>query len=257
MVMGPTHAMSGAAAGLAVAAVLPPAAGGPSSVAETFIWAGVCAGAALLPDIDLPQSTIARTFGPISHVAAHGINKASAMFYNVTASGRDGHRSNGHRTLTHTVLFAFGLGIVISSLVTAFAKPAIIATLFVTLGLAIRGLAGDWARKHGPIMTTAVTGLLSTLAWTSIPPATGSTSLGLAITTGCLVHYLGDAITKDGVPLLAPLVPINGRRWHAINPPALVCIRANGLVEKIAILPALTLTTVALAAAALPTTHTG
>src|SRR5699024_10464258 len=84
MVMGPTHAMSGAAAGLAMAAVLPPSWGGPTTVGGAFIFAGVTAGAALLPDLDTPQATIARSFGPLSQGLAHVVETGSRTFCNAT-----------------------------------------------------------------------------------------------------------------------------------------------------------------------------
>jgi membrane-bound metal-dependent hydrolase YbcI (DUF457 family) len=244
--------MSGAATGLAIAAVLPASLGGPSTITETFIWGGVCAGAALLPDIDLPQSTIARTFSPFSQGISYLTDRACVAFCNVTAGPNDAHRTGGHRTLTHTLLFAVALGAAISALVAAFDKPAIITTLFITLGLALRGLASNWARKEGALVTLAVTAALTWVAWTALPPTGGSTSLGLAITIGCLVHCLGDAITKEGIPLFAPFVPRQGKRWWKLTLPAAVSIRANSPIEKFAIMPALALTSTLIAAHAVP-----
>lgn len=252
MVMGPTHAMSGAAAGLAAATLLPATWGGPSSLAETFVWAGVCAGAALLPDLDHPQSTVARSFGVVSQVGSEGINTASAAFYGLTRTAKDGHRSDGHRTLTHTLLFAILLGAAVSALVTAFGKPAIIGTLFLTLGLAIRGLAGDWSKKQGWLAVTLSAALLSAIVWQAIPAETGSASLGLAVAFGCIVHCLGDGITKEGIPFLAPLVVVRGKRWWEFTLPSLIRIRADGPFEKVVLLPALTVITVALAVWAVP-----
>ncbi|RDI23253.1 LexA-binding, inner membrane-associated putative hydrolase [Rhodococcus sp. AG1013] len=151
MVMGPTHAMSGAAVGLAAAAIMPTDWGGPTSLAETLAWAGVCAGAALLPDLDHPQSTVARSFGVASQIASEGINAGSSAFYGLTRTVKDGARDGGHRTLTHTLGFAILLGVGVSALVAAFARPAIIGTLFFTLGLAIRGLAGSH-RMEAPLL---------------------------------------------------------------------------------------------------------
>ncbi|NHE69048.1 metal-dependent hydrolase [Rhodococcus sp. D-46] len=103
MVMGPTHAMSGAATGLAIAAVLPPEWGGPTSIPGAFIFAGITAGAALLPDLDSPQATIARSFGPLSQAVAHVVERISLAFHSLTSTKRDDNRENGHRTTTHTL----------------------------------------------------------------------------------------------------------------------------------------------------------
>ncbi|MFI9507163.1 metal-dependent hydrolase [Nocardia sp. NPDC052566] len=247
MVMGPTHAMSGAAAGMIVAELLPQRWGGPSSIAETFVWGGVCAGAALLPDLDLPHSTVARAFGTASQGAAKALNTASALFYRATRTPTDNHRDPGHRTLTHTLLFAVTVGAGVSALIAGIGKPIIGLTLFLMLGLALRGLASDWTKQVGPPSVMAATAALTAAAWISMPAATGSTSLGLMITIGCITHCLGDGITKEGIPFLAPFVVINGKRWWEFALPSILRIRANGTFEKLALLPGLTATTAVVA----------
>ncbi|ORL74920.1 metal-dependent hydrolase [Prescottella equi] len=247
MVMGATHAMSGAAVGLAVADLLPTDWGGPTSTAETFAFAGVCAGAALLPDLDTTQSTVARSFGPISKALAAGIDTLSLGVYRVTKGRKDANRRGGHRTFTHTALFAIGLGAGISALVGQFGRPAIIVTLFFTLGLALRGLFGSWARDKGWLIVTAVSAFLSVLTWQWFPDQVGSTGLGVAVALGCATHCLGDMITKEGVPFLAPFVPLGGRRWWELRLPSFLAIRAGGGFERAFLGPALTLVAVGLA----------
>ncbi|SDE62505.1 metal-dependent hydrolase [Rhodococcus tukisamuensis] len=246
MVMGATHAVSGAVLGLAVAQVLPPDWGGPTSTAEAFTFAGVCAGAALLPDLDTNQSTVARSFGPASKALAGGIDEASLWFYRLTRGRKDPKRRGGHRTLTHTALFAISLAFGVSALVVKFGQPAIVGTLFVTLGLALRGLAGGWAAKYGWLAVTAVAAGLSMLVWNWYPDEVGSRALGVAVGLGCAVHCLGDAITKEGVPFLAPFVPWRGRRWWELRLPSMLSIRAGGTFERAVLGPVLTLAAVGL-----------
>ncbi|MFZ2178294.1 MAG: metal-dependent hydrolase [Rhodococcus sp. (in: high G+C Gram-positive bacteria)] len=241
MVMGPTHAMSGAAVGLVVADVLPLDWGGPTSTAETFTFAAVCAGAALLPDLDTSQSTVSRSFGPVSTVAAKGVDAISLGFYTLTKGKRDGRRRGGHRTFTHTALFAVGIGGGVSALVVQFGKPAIIGVLFVCLGLALRGLGGDLAKEKGWLVVSAVAAVLSALTWQWYPTDEGSTGLGVAVALGCATHCLGDAVTKEGVPFLAPFVPWGKERWWEIRLPSFLSIRAGGPFEKILLGPALTI----------------
>lgn len=247
MVMGATHAVSGAAVGLVVAGLLPPHWGGPTSTAETLTFAGVCAGAALLPDLDTAQSTVARSFGPVSKVLAGGVDAVSLGYYRLTKGRRDGNRRGGHRTLTHTALFAAALGVAVSALVARFGRPAIIAILFLCLGLALRGLAGDWAKKNGWLGVTATAGVLSVLTWQWYPSDAGSTGLGVAVTLGCVMHCIGDAITKEGIPFLAPFVPLGGQRWWELRLPSFMAIRAGGVFEKVVLGPVLTVAAVALA----------
>lgn len=247
MVMGATHAVSGAVAGLLVAQVLPPDWGGPTSTAEVLTFAGVCAGAALLPDLDTNQSTVARSFGPLSAMFARGVDRISLGYYGITRGRKDPHRHGGHRTLTHTALFAVAVSVGVSAAVIRFGRPAIIATLFLTLGLALRGLAGGWAAKHGWMAVTAVAAVLAAVTWQFYPDEVGSRALGAAVGLGCLMHCLGDAITREGVPFLAPLMPWRGRRWQEWRLPSWLAIRAGGPFERAVLGPALTIAAIALA----------
>ena len=238
MVMGPTHAMSGAAVWLVAAPALTSVLGQPSpSVAELGVGAAVCAGSALLPDIDSPQSTVARSFGFLSQALAHVVNAACAGLRNLTSTRADGTTSDGHRTVTHTALFAVAAGAAVSALIAAFGQPATIGVLFFTLGLAIRGLMGDWAKKQGWIGVTAVS--LAGAWLTALALDDGRLWwLGAAITVGIALHALGDALTKEGVPFLAP-VPIRGKSWWEFNT-GLLSFRAGGVVEYGLVGPALT-----------------
>lgn len=58
--------------------------GAPASTAETFAFAAVCSGAALLPDLDTSQSTVARSFGPVSQAFAKGVDAISLGYYSLT-----------------------------------------------------------------------------------------------------------------------------------------------------------------------------
>lgn len=233
MVMGPTHAMSGAATGLALGAFLPASLGGASSMAEVFVFAGVTAGAALLPDLDTPQGTLARSFGLVSTGVAHVVENTSQAIYNLTKTRKDDPITNGHRTATHTVWFAILAGLAAAGIVGAFGKPGAIGVLFFMLGLAIRGLAPDWTKKQDWLYVTGLSLALAVAVWVALPAAAGSVALGAAVTVGVITHLLGDMITKRGVPLLGGLVSINGKRWWDFAPPSPLRIRANGLSDRI------------------------
>ena len=241
MVMGPTHAMSGAAAWLVGAPAVTALLDKPSpSAIELGVGAAVCAGSALLPDIDSPQSTVARSFGPLSQALAHVVNAASAGLHNLTATRADGMTSDGHRKVTHTALFAFGAGAAVSALIAAFGQRATIAILFFTLGLAIRGLMGDWAKRQGWI---GVTGVALGGAWLAAVNLNDGRLwwLGAAVSAGVALHALGDALTKEGVPFLAPL-PIRGKSWWEFST-GLLSFRAGGAIEYMIVAPALTAVT--------------
>ncbi|WP_024794430.1 metal-dependent hydrolase [Tomitella biformata] len=233
MVMGPTHAMSGAAIGLAMAATLPPEWGGPTSIAGAFVFAGVTAGAALLPDLDSPQATIARSFGPASQVLAHVTENAARAVYSATRTKRDSRKENGHRTATHTILFAVLAGLATGGLVAAFGMTASVGILFVMLGLALRGLFPRWAKKNGWLIVTGASAILAWGTWRLLPESASAIALGASVTVGVLAHLLGDVITKRGVPMLAPLVKISGKRWYDVRPPEILRIRASGPFDKL------------------------
>lgn len=225
--MGPTHAMSGAAAGLAIGALLPVGWGGATSATEAFVFAGVTAGAALLPDLDTPQSTLARSFGLVSKLIAHVTENVSKSLYAATKTRKDARITNGHRTATHTVWFALLAGAGAAALVTAFGKTGVIGVLAFMLGLAIRGLAPTWTRKQDWVYVTGLSLALAVAVWLALPSWAGSAALGAAVTTGVLVHLLGDMITKRGVPILGGVVTIGGKRWRNIRPPGPLRIRAG------------------------------
>lgn len=240
--MGPTHAMSGAAAWVVGAPTVAALTGSPAlSTPELLVGAGVCAGCALLPDIDEPQSTVARSFGPVTKIIAEVVNALSAAVHNATGTRRDGIISNGHRTLTHTALFAVAAGMGVGALIAAVGKPAVIGVLFFTLGLAVRGLIGDWAKRQGWLAVTAVS-LAGAVAAQQTLDDGRLWWLGAAVTAGVLLHDLGDMLTKEGAPLLAPL-RWRGKGWWEFSTGPL-SFRAGGLIEYLLVAPALTAVTV-------------
>lgn len=233
MVMGPTHSMSGAAAGLAMAAVLPASWGGPQSLPEALVFAGVTAGAALLPDLDMPGSTLARSFGPVSDLLSRVIENSAQAFHNITRSGKDEPVNHGHRTATHTLWFAIAVGLGTTALVSSFGKPAVVGLLFLLLGFALRGLAPKWAKKKGWIAVTGLSAASALAVWATVPEAASGVALGAAVFIGVVVHDFGDWLTKRGVPFLGGVVPINGKRWWDFAPPSMLRIRAGGFADQL------------------------
>ena len=233
MVMGPTHSMSGAAVGLAVAQALPASWGGVTSPQEAFVYAGIAAGAALLPDLDSPQATVSRSFGPLSLGLSHVVENLAQSFVNLTRGQKDEWCGNGHRTATHTVWFGLLAGVVASLLIGAFGRPAAIGLLFVFLGLAVRGLMPEWSKKKDWLGVTGVSALLAVGAWMYVPSTASAIVMGSALTIGVLTHLAGDFITKNGIPALAPIVPVGHRRWWDFGLPGPLRISASGAADKV------------------------
>jgi membrane-bound metal-dependent hydrolase YbcI (DUF457 family) len=247
MVMGPTHATSGAVAWLAGAGAVTTVMGYEQAPAELAVYTAVCAGAALLPDLDVSGqvfrrrggATAARVFGVLSLLLAEAVEKLSLGIYLLTRTRRDPRRRNGHRTFTHTLAFAALLGLAVSLLVERFDRPLVLGVLFFTLALAIRGLMGESIREKGWLVTTSISLAVTIVAFQGLP-ADGYPLLGVAVGVGCVVHLIGDLITHHGCPLFWP-IPLGSRTWRMITTPESISIRAGGGFEKALLLPGLTI----------------
>lgn len=193
--MGASHALSGAAAWVAVTATAVPALGlYPLEPSAVLVGALVAAGAALLPDVDHRGATIAR----------------SVPFVGRAAAGAVGTLTGGHRRGMHSLL-------------------AVIAVLYGTWGLTFLVWTPEGWNRQLPIgslvivvamIAFAVKALKIVNKWSiawliGVTFATavllwaphGIAWLPVCIALGYLVHVLGDALTTDGVPLLWPLSP--------------------------------------------------
>lgn len=197
---GAHHALCGAAAWVAVASTAPYTLGwypvGPLGVVAGAL---VCAGAALAPDADHHDATIAHSLPPVSEWVCDAVGAVAG-----------GHRNGTHSVLGVGVLvgvawaagqvtvttdalgeLAVGAG-VLSLLLVAFAARA--------LGLG-RGRLQSWA------LAVALAGFVTVVA------PTGWSWLPVAVGIGAAVHVLGDMLTGGGVPLLWPWEPRPPRWW--------------------------------------------
>jgi membrane-bound metal-dependent hydrolase YbcI (DUF457 family) len=247
MVMGPTHAMSGAALWLAGSAVASAAFGIDQTASELAVGTIACAGAALYPDIDCAGrvtenkggSTVARSFGVVSLFLAECVERLCFWFYLLTKSKKDKKRNNGHRLFTHTAVHAGIVGVGTGLLAANFGKFAVIAILFFLTGLAVRGLMNSIAEKYGWVVTTGISLAVAYGMYHLLDPNRSYWLLGLAMGIGCFIHILGDMITKMGSPLFFP-IPIQKKRWREIGLPDKIALRAGGKAENKILLPVLT-----------------
>jgi membrane-bound metal-dependent hydrolase YbcI (DUF457 family) len=238
--MGPAHALSGAAVWLAGSWAAREYFDYGQSATTIAIGTAVCAGAALLPDLDLSGkvthnqggATVARSFGVFSLFVAEVIEKVSLGIYNVTKMRHDPHRENGHRTATHTVPFAILMGGLATWLASNFGRWAVIVILFLMFGFALRGLFHRWAQRAGWTLITLLSAGAAYGAFLLLPTQNrGYEMIGIAVGVGCFVHLMGDIITRAGVPILWPL-PTGGKRmWRMIGLPNRISIEAGSWVE--------------------------
>jgi membrane-bound metal-dependent hydrolase YbcI (DUF457 family) len=203
--MGHTHALTGAVAWLGVApglALLPYIGESTRMVemgvmadaltpAEFIAGALICAGAAMLPDLDHPSATIAQTFGPVTWV----LSKAVAWV------------SGGHRGATHSLVFAIAMGFGAHWLANTYPIGRdILVVLLIGLGLRAIGIGIPGKKLGSAMVNIALTvGLFAVFRSFEV----GYAWLGLAVAIGCLIHVVGDCLTERGCPVLWPLK----QRW--------------------------------------------
>ncbi len=220
--MGHTHALSGSVTWLAVTPALA-AAGYPLGPLELGTSVLVATGAALLPDMDHPDATVAQTYGPPSAGLAWVTNKISG----------------GHRHATHSVLFAAAAGVGAQALAYHTEIAALVAIVLM-IGLGMRGLGFGVPSKRN---TSA---LLNALAMVAIGfglhyAGIAQWWLGPVLFVGCLTHLAGDSITTAGCPLLwpwsqrmsLPLIPRTGgpiERW-VVTPVLMVGLGALAVLQ--------------------------
>lgn len=227
--MGHSHALTGWCAGLAVAPLV-----GLHTLPEVLPFATASAGYALLPDLDHPGATASRFLGPLTGLLSRILRLCSRGLYALTKGPRDEDCDGTHRHMTHTVAFAVLLGWVataISHLGGAWAVGGVIA-----FGLLLAAdVLGDW------LLVVAATAAGFTAYFGGLDDAlTKSTGwVGVAVALGCVMHCLGDAITKSGCPFLWP-VPIAGETWYELRLPKWLRFRTGGGVEKLLMVPVFT-----------------
>jgi membrane-bound metal-dependent hydrolase YbcI (DUF457 family) len=243
--------MSGLLAWSAVTALATDHAIGQLSPRAWVVGAVLATGAALLPDLDHPSSTVSRTFGSISQGLSSGMNALSHGVYRLTRTRRDSNRDGGHRGLTHTLVFAALAAVITTTIVQTSQKWALPVLMFFFCGLAVRGILHKWDPHHDALVITLTSAGLTTLCmvWTE-RTAANAAACGVAVGIGCIAHYLGDAITEQGCPILWP-IPLGGKTWYPVAPPKILRMRTGGRVEMTLIGPLITIASIWLSAAAL------
>ncbi|WP_327090965.1 metal-dependent hydrolase [Nonomuraea sp. NBC_01738] len=203
--MGHSHAMTGAIAwlGLAPAFTAVPLLNESTRFIDTGIMATaltpaeliagaiICAGSAMLPDLDHPSATIAQTFGPVTWALSKAVNWIAG----------------GHRGMTHSLVFAAAMGFGAHWLAGRYPIGRDIMVVLM-IGLALRAIGvGIPGNKLGSAMINI--GLTAGLYTVFMSLGVGYAWLGLAVGVGCLIHVVGDCMTEKGCPVLWPLAA----RW--------------------------------------------
>ena len=213
--MGTSHAATGLLAGAGVGTAL------GAEWSDTLVCAAVGAGAALLPDVDEPGSTVGRSLGPVSRVAASGLRGLSRAVFTRTATEADlaAGRDGGHRHLTHTLpaVAAFALLGFLAALPGAIGTALAVGAM-AALGLGTIARSMTWAGRSGSRQAAVLLLALACALGAAFAPGGAPWLIGLAVAAGALAHILGDWLTKSGVPLAWPL-RVQGARWHMLRSP--------------------------------------
>jgi membrane-bound metal-dependent hydrolase YbcI (DUF457 family) len=220
--MGHSHAVSGALLFAGTAPYLPPMLLHTHlSPQEIILGTVIAAGAALLPDLDHHDGTIANFLGPVSKILCRFVAWISG----------------GHRHATHSLLFVALVAAGTWAGIHYVGRWFTLGLTFFLLALAVRALnlcpPGHGFAAWGTIVVVA--GVATVVIDRFIPSEPGW--LPYAVALGTLAHLLGDCLTKQGAPLLWP----HKERYE------LVLIQHSGNnVETKVLVPIMGLATVAL-----------
>lgn len=263
--MGPTHALSGLAIALAIAAFFPEFAlwAGFGTLAVVILAALVTAGFSLIPDLDNSASTAKGAFGLVGDALSFLFIHSAIFIQSTLRTRRDDATPNPHRGFWHTIPAALLLGGLVLALTSVPGKATlpiygevtvswIVAFVICMLSvhLAFAGLFGKAIKKVkksggvlGEFSALGVALITTGVLFWFVPHTESFWWLGVAAALGVIVHILGDAFTTAGVPLLFPLSYwLKGKFWWNTR---FLPIKAGGAVEKFVFLPAFALIAVA------------
>lgn len=195
--LGHSHATSGGLAWAAAASALPlsvldyPAMHGVTAhiqPKDLLFGTFITAGAALLPDIDHPNGTIAHSVGPVTHNLTKAVSKLSG----------------GHRHATHSFAFVAAVTYGTWAGEKYLGRYFTLGLVFFMLVLAVRALnlcpPGEGLDAYGPCVLLAGGGTVLMDRWIASAPGW----LPFAIGLGALTHLAGDCLTDHGCRLFWP-----------------------------------------------------
>lgn len=272
--LGPGHALSGAAAGYGACLATTAVSGYVFHPLAPHVVAVVTAGWALFPDCDTRRSTVSTSLGCVTAALHRGmITLAAAAYYATRTEADDPRKPLIHRGLSHTWPFALVIGALIGALCLAWPRWAAPAIAGLSLHWALRGLVipAPRAAKSSNVIGRRLTEFGYRLMRLAPLPGKyvrglgrgGSLALSLAIAfsltervhglgvswavllgssaaLGCLVHCLGDSVTEFGICWLYPFAhPRTGRRWQPIRFPKWLAFKAGRALETCVMWPLL------------------
>ncbi|WDZ90358.1 metal-dependent hydrolase [Nocardiopsis sp. HUAS JQ3] len=214
--MGTSHAATGVLAGAGVGVLV------QADPFSAVVCALIGGGAALLPDLDEPGSTVGRSLGAVTELTSRKLRDTSSRTYRRTATEVELRKpqSGGHRHLTHTIpaCLVFGVMAGLVALVPLGLAVVVFSMVALGLGTVLRSIKKLGTLKKRKRAALGIAGFLGLGMMFSPEQALPSWLVGLTVFVGALVHVLGDWLTRSGVPLAWPLV-VNGKRWWMFRSP--------------------------------------
>jgi membrane-bound metal-dependent hydrolase YbcI (DUF457 family) len=204
--MGRTHSVHGACAGLALGAGL-----GVSPLWQ-LVMGGAGAVGALLPDFDTKSSTASRFLGPLTGLVSWVVRGASRLTYAATKGPRDEPGTGTHRHLAHSLVAAVAVGVGVWLLLRPWTPMAPQLAASVSAGM-VAALCGDAMTVSG------VSGFLWPIRIRGerfyecylLPP-------GLRLRTGKAAERVVFTVSLVGLTMLLPGVwPMAVQAWAAVR----------------------------------------
>lgn len=191
--MGCNHATTGALVGLATLPLAP-----VDDAVGTAVWVLGWAGTALLSDLDSSGSSAARMWGVPTQLLGGAIGRVAG----------------GHRRGTHDLVLAPALAGGAAWLVS-WSSIGQVVVLALLLGLMLRAMAitGGPVRLRGALVNA---GLSWAGAWWLVDQSASaqvSAMVPWMVAGGIVVHVLGDAMTRSGVPVPVAWITDRSRTW--------------------------------------------
>lgn len=205
--LGKTHALSGAAAGAVACAAL------GASLPVTAVVVPIMAGAAYLPDLDSPGSTVSRSLGPITGAVSRGIMGLSKGIVHITRGPKDTVKG-AHRTFTHSLIGFAAFGAV--AWAAAKFGDVYLGGYYVTaVILAFLMSMGAMALTKNTLVSSLIALAMGT-AIVFFNIAIDPIIVGAIVAGGMIIHTLGDSVTKSGAPWLGG-IRIGGKAWRSFH----------------------------------------
>ena len=243
--MGQAHASTGLAAFLAFLAFAGSSTinfvlGNSPSMGLYVLSAVAFVAGALIPDFDNTSSTAKSSMGIFGEPITFAFRESSRLVQTIhtkqDAKSRAKAHDVVHRGFWHSLVGAGALALIVNfltsnPLTTAVLLPfgfvgisnlgaLVAATLcLAAMHIAMSGLnvgalkAVKGVKNIGSTLMFLVSVAVTLLFFNAIP-AGQYTWLGYSLGIGAVVHIIGDAFTKAGVPLFSPIFPRKGKLWY-------------------------------------------